>query len=87
MKENYPCAFNSEIVKRMYKGKEFDSFVDSYNSSKLVLVLKDPTDKQYEMAESAKKIGVGPTCAKFKVENYRVQQAINKVARHAFLRG
>lgn len=83
--QKYPVSFSSKVILRAFKGKDFDGFIDKYNAAKLVDRSSTPTDKQFEMAEYAKKHGRRAAVIKYKDTQGRVNQAINKVARHYFL--
>lgn len=78
---DYPFAFNSGIVKKAL-GKGFDDFVEKYHGSKARRTYREPTDKQHEMAEYAKKFGTRAAAKKFKVGVPTLNFATYKVGRY-----
>jgi hypothetical protein len=80
----FPTMFQSAIVKRAL-GNKFDAFNEQYQGAKLKHTFREPTDKQHEMAEYAKKHGSKAAATKFKVPGSRIYQALDKVGRYYWL--
>jgi hypothetical protein len=81
---SYPVAFSTSVVKRAL-GNKFEAFCEQYQDAKLRRFYSEPTDKQYEMAEYAKKFGTRAAAKKFKVTAGTVSHAVYKVSRHYWL--
>ena len=80
-----PSGASTNIIKRFMSDAAFKQFTQDYEQARITRPTRVPSQKQYEIAEYAKKFGILATMDKFKVKRGIVEYAVNRVGAYYFL--
>ncbi len=74
-----PQGCQAKIIERFLKGDALREFTQNYHEAKLRTGSTKPTDRHWELAELAQKIGMHETAKKKKVSVGTVDYAVKRI--------